>query len=351
MPYSESAHYRPVASLLSTLSNIRCGLGTFVVPFLPPLRLPVVDLRGKQAIVTGANSGIGFETAKAFVGMGARVILACRNLERGEQAKTNIMQAIPLGKVEVEILDCASFESVLEFLKRWETRELNTIDILVNNAGGILNTLTRTQDGFESAYQTNHLAHVLLTHSLLNHGYFAPNAHIVTVTSIAFFSSIPLDERNTDSSDISAKHKEGDILEWETMVKLYDRAKASQAVWSMALQRKLQESSKWKDIVVQACHPGIVQSSMISQPKGVGATTGGGVETFKRFVQMVGISNEQGAVVPVWLATAKEPAELELRGLYWDRMRWMWVPAWSVEAERQNRLWHKWCLDAGVSLR
>ncbi|KAG9126969.1 hypothetical protein FRC07_001187 [Ceratobasidium sp. 392] len=349
MPYSENAHYPFVASFLSKMSSLRCGFGSLTVPFLPLLRLSPVDLRGKLAIVTGANSGIGYETAKALVSMGAHVILACRNAERGEQARRRIVEAVPLGKVEVEILDCASFKSVQEFAKRWEVRELKRVDILVNNAGGILNTLTRTQDGFESAYQSNHLAHVLLTHSLLKHGYFAPDARIVTVTSIAFFSSIPLDEHNTDSGDITSKHKEGDVLDWETMVKLYDRAKASQAVWSMVLQRKLQESNKWKDVVVQACHPGIVQTPVISQPQGVGAAAGSGVEAFKRLVQMVGISNEQGAMVPVWLATAKQPAQPEFRGLYWDRMRWMWVPSWSLEVERQNSLWDKWGTDAGVS--
>ncbi|KAG9094551.1 hypothetical protein FRC06_010693, partial [Ceratobasidium sp. 370] len=251
MPYSENAHYRPVASLLSALSNIRAGLGSLAVPLLPVLRLPVIDLRGKQAIVTGANSGIGFEVAKALASMGACVVLACRNPERGEQARRRIMEAVPLGKVELEILDCANFESVREFVNRWGAREPKEVDILINNAGGILNTLTRTQDGFEDAYQSNHLAHVLLTHSFLNHEYLAPDARIVTVSSIAFFSSPPLDEHNTDSSDITVNYKEGEALKWETMVNLYDRAKASQAVWSMVLQRKLEESSKWKDVVVQ----------------------------------------------------------------------------------------------------
>ncbi|KAG8721616.1 hypothetical protein FRC08_011806 [Ceratobasidium sp. 394] len=256
MPYSENAHYRPIASLLSTLSNLRAGLGSLAVPLLPALRLPIVDLRGKQAIVTGANSGVGFEVAKALAGMGACVVLACRNPERGEQARRKIMGAVPVGKVELEILDCARFESVREFVNRWDARGLKRVDILINNAGGILNTLTRTQDGFEEAYQSNHLAHALLTHSLLKHGYFAPDARIVTVSSIAFFSSPPLDQHNTDSSDITVNYKEGEALKWETMVKLYDRAKASQAVWSMVLQRKLEESGKWKDVVVQVCHPG-----------------------------------------------------------------------------------------------
>lgn len=88
---------------------------------------------------------------------------------------------------------------------------------------------------------------------------------------------------------------------------------------------------------------------MLSQPSGAGGVKGGSVDTFKRFVELFGIPNEQGAVVPVWLATAEEPAKPELRGLYWDRMRWMWVAPWSLEIERQNKLWDRWCSDAGVS--
>ena len=94
---------------------------------------------------------------------------------------------------------------------------------------------------------------------------------------------------------------------------------------------------------------GTVKSSMLSQPNGPGGASGGGLDAFKRFVELFGISNEQGAVVPVWLAIAEEPAKPELRGLYWDRMRWMWVCPWSLEIARQNRLWDKWCSDAGVS--
>lgn len=87
---------------------------------------------------------------------------------------------------------------------------------------------------------------------------------------------------------------------------------------------------------------------MLSQPHGPGGASGGGLEAFKRFVEFFGIPNEQGAVVPLWLATAGEPTRPELRGLYWDRMRWMWVNPWSIEVARQDKLWDKWCSDAGV---
>lgn len=97
--------------------------------------MPHVDLYGKLVIVTGANSGLGFETARAFANMGARVVLACRSIQKGEEARDRIAEATGNNEVEVEPLDCASFESVKRFLKRWEQRKVKKVNILVNNAG------------------------------------------------------------------------------------------------------------------------------------------------------------------------------------------------------------------------
>ncbi|KAJ1311269.1 hypothetical protein OPQ81_009767 [Rhizoctonia solani] len=349
MPYSEHAHYALVGLILSKCSAIRNAFGNFVIHLLPPMLPPQADLRGKQAIVTGANSGIGFEIAKSLARMGAHVILACRNKNKAEKAIKDIEQAVQGARVEVEILDCASLESVRLFVKRWSTRNSTSVDILVNNAGRVLNTRVTTIDGYEDTYQANHLSHMLLAHSLLQLGYFSSNARIVNVSSIAFFSSPPFDSHNTDGNDIINQYEEGAALPWETMVALYSRSKACQAIWSMTLQRKLQSTQEWKDITVQACHPGTVKSPMLSRSDGPGGSSGAALNAFKSFVNTFGISNEQGAVVPVWLAVAREPTQPELRGLYWDRMRWMWVSPWSMEIKRQDNLWAKWCLDAGIS--
>jgi hypothetical protein len=67
-------------------------------------------------------------------------------------------------------------------------------------------------------------------------------------------------------------------------------------------------------------------------------------------VEMVGISNEQGSIVPVWLATSAKPAQSSFRGMYWDRLQWKWVKPWSLEVARQDELWNKWCKDSQVSL-
>ncbi|KDN38443.1 hypothetical protein RSAG8_09537, partial [Rhizoctonia solani AG-8 WAC10335] len=200
MPYSQHAHTTLTASLLSMLSYTRMQLDNLLIPVYPKMKMPVADLKGKLAIVTGANSGIGLEAARALAGMGAHVILACRNKAKGEEAKSSIVKSTGNSKIEVEILDCGRFASVREFLNRWKERELKQVDILINNAGGLTSTTALTEDGFEQTYHINHLSHVLLTHGLLNLGCIASDGRIISVSSIGFYSSDPLNKQNAGNS-------------------------------------------------------------------------------------------------------------------------------------------------------
>ncbi|KAF8757833.1 Enoyl-(Acyl carrier protein) reductase [Rhizoctonia solani] len=259
--------------------------------------MPVADLSGKLAIVTGANSGIGLEAARAFAGIGARVVLACRNKERGEEAKKSIVESTGNLEIEVEILDCASLSSVRDFLSRWKKKESKRVDILVNNAGATTAALIITEDGYEQTYQANHLSHVLLTHGLLNAGCIAP-------------------------MDALFDNKAGAKLSFIDMMRLYNRSKAAQVVWSMALQRRLSATEGWKGITVHSCHPG---------------------RTF-------GISTVEGAATVVWLAVASEPVLTGMEGLFWDRMKWKWIEPWSLNVGLQNELWDVWCKDTDTPL-
>jgi NAD(P)-dependent dehydrogenase (short-subunit alcohol dehydrogenase family) len=279
MPYYQNEHTPLVSWLLSMLSFTRIQLDNFLVSFYPDMTMPVADLSGKLAIVTGANSGIGLEAARALARMNAHVVLACRNKSRAEEAKRQIIGSTGNLKVEVEILDCGSFASVRAFLSRWNERQTKKVDILINNAGkhttvcvcpvhrlnycpcllgGLAGTISLTEDGYEQTYQSNHLAHVLLTHSLLNSGWIATNGRIVSVSSAGFYGSDPLDKQNAGSRDILAKfnNQVGAKLSFSDMMQLYFRSKASQAVWSMALQRRLAERDTWRGITVSSYHPG-----------------------------------------------------------------------------------------------
>ncbi|KAG8704907.1 hypothetical protein FRC09_003257 [Ceratobasidium sp. 395] len=352
MPYSEKAHSKFVASALASASMGYTNINNLLFMLYPNMLLPRVDLYGKTAIITGANSGIGYECARALAGMGARVVLACRSETKGEEARRKLVADTGSSSIELELLDCGSLDSVRAFLDRWEKREVKQVDILINNAGGLTSTVALTTDGFEQTYQANHLSHVLLTLTLLNRGRMSPDARIVSVSSVGFYSSAPLDASNADGSDVVAKYegKIGASISFADMMQLYARSKAAQAVWTMALQRRLSKTEQWKNVTVHSCHPGTVKSSIWTQQAGAGTMVGRASDLFKAAANLVGITNEQGAVVPVWLATAEKPAKAEMRGMFWDRLTWKWVRPWSMEVTRQDSLWDKWCEDAQVSL-
>ena len=127
----------------------------------------IEDQTGRVAIVTGANSGIGFEAAKALAEKGAHVIVASRNKQRGEDAVAGIAEAAPQATAELMLLDLASLASVKEFVTNFTDR-FDRLDLLLNNAGVMMpQQREETEDGFELQFGTNHLGHFALTLQLL----------------------------------------------------------------------------------------------------------------------------------------------------------------------------------------
>ena len=122
----------------------------------------IPDLQGKTIIVTGGNSGLGYESVKAFALKGATVILACRNLAKGEKAKNEILKTNPSGEIQVMQLDLANLTSVEAFAKKFAS-EHKQLDVLLNNAGIMATPNIKTDDGFEAQLGTNHLGHFALT--------------------------------------------------------------------------------------------------------------------------------------------------------------------------------------------
>ena len=126
----------------------------------------IPNQRGKVAVVTGGNSGIGYEAALALAGKGARVILAVRSAEKGQAAVTAIQRAHPGAQAEVMALDLSNLESVRRFAETFLQR-FETLPLLINNAGVMALPYTRTADGFEMQFGTNHLGHFALTGLLM----------------------------------------------------------------------------------------------------------------------------------------------------------------------------------------
>lgn len=208
----------------------------------------IPDLTGKVIIVTGGNSGLGYESVKAFAKKGAEVILACRLTDKGEKAKAEIMQNNPNWKIKVGILDLMDLESVKNFAEHIN-KSYKRLDVLLNNAGIMTTPYFRTKDGFEGQMGTNHLGHFALTGLLINLITITPRARVVNVSSIAHkqgkmnFDNL-LYENGKDYSPMSA----------------YGRSKLSNLLFTYELQRLFEKNGINCFAVV--AHPGVSQTNL-----------------------------------------------------------------------------------------
>lgn len=208
------------------------------------------DLTGKVMIVTGANSGIGFEAAKAFAQKGATTIMACRTMPKANAAKQIILNEQPDAKVEVMSLDLASLRSVMEFAEAFKAK-FDRLDVLVNNAGIMMVPYGRTEDGFELQMGTNHLGHFALTGRLFDLLLSTPNSRVVNVTSNGHrLGSMDFDnllyENGKGYSSIGA----------------YGRSKLANLLFTYELQRRFNALSP--DSMAVSAHPGTTDTNLTS---------------------------------------------------------------------------------------
>ena len=173
-----------IASALVNQRKRRCGRD--IAPDTAWTADDIPDQRGRVAVITGANTGVGLATATQLACHGAAVVLAVRNLDKGKAAAASIRSKTPSADVSIQQLDLASLDSVYAAAAELDTR-LDRIDLLINNAGVMAGARPRstTDDGFEMHFGTNHLGHFALTGLLLGHVLAAPNSRVVTVSSAA----------------------------------------------------------------------------------------------------------------------------------------------------------------------
>ena len=204
------------------------------------------DQTGRVAIVTGANSGIGFETAKVLSEKGATVIMACRNLEKANPKADEISAAHSGSEVEVMELDLSDLDSVRQFANAFRTK-YSRLDLLINNAGIMVPPYGKTAQGFETQFGVNHLGHFALTGSLLDLVVNTPGSRIVTVSSVAHLMG------KIDFSD----------LNWEKGYKAqaaYGQSKLANLLFTYELQRRL--AAAGKDTLAVAAHPGWTSTNL-----------------------------------------------------------------------------------------
>jgi len=214
----------------------------------------VPDLHGKVAIVTGANSGIGYETARVLGERGATVIMACRNLAKAERAAEALRALRPAGEVVVMQLDLADLDSVCHFAENFKAR-YTRLDLLINNAGIMVPPLGKTKQGFESQFGTNHLGHFALTAQLLERLVKQPGARIVTVSSIAHrFGEI-------DFADLNWQQKP-----YKAMA-AYGQSKLANLLFTQELQQRL--AAAGHDTIAVAAHPGYTATNLQGDSAGM----------------------------------------------------------------------------------
>jgi NAD(P)-dependent dehydrogenase (short-subunit alcohol dehydrogenase family) len=218
----------------------------------PELTLEVPDLSGRLAVVTGANSGLGFGLAKRLAAAGADVVMAIRCRSKGETAIAEIRRKVPAGKLTIRHLDLASLKSVAALGEELAAQG-RPIDILINNAGVMTPPQRQeTRDGFELQFGTNHLGHFALTGHLLPLLRAAESARVVTVSSLA------ATQRNLDFSDVADPNAQ---RRYKPM-RSYGIAKLAQLMFAVELDRRSREGG-WA-LMSNAAHPGLSKTNLLS---------------------------------------------------------------------------------------
>jgi NAD(P)-dependent dehydrogenase (short-subunit alcohol dehydrogenase family) len=197
-------------------------------------------------VVTGANSGLGLATARELARAGARVVLACRNLTKGEAARREIEDAAPGAPLELEELDLSSLDSVRAFAERYRAGH-DGLDLLINNAGVMAPPRRQTADGFELQFGTNHLGHFALTGLLIGAMEGREEARVVTLSSTA---------HKTGRIAFDNLGGERHYFRWRA----YGQSKLANLLFALELDRRLRA---WgSNVKSMAAHPGYAATNL-----------------------------------------------------------------------------------------
>jgi NAD(P)-dependent dehydrogenase (short-subunit alcohol dehydrogenase family) len=266
-------------------------------------------MTSKVCIVTGANTGIGKETALGLAKLGATVVIVCRDRERGEAAQREINQKSGNDRVELMICDFSLQNSIRQFADEFK-RQHDRLDVLVNNAGVVLRERSMTEDGIESTFAINHLGYFLLTNLLLDLLKKGAPSRIVSVASTA--------------------HKYGklDVIAWPTggdysAFGAYANSKLANVLFIYELARRLEGTG----VTANCLHPG-----------GVGTNLYRGLPKFlQALIKLVTIGPERGARTSIYLASSPEVEGVT--GKYFARRRQQKSSEASHNEEAGRRLW------------
>ncbi len=274
-------------------------------------------MQGKTVVITGANSGIGLETAAALAEMRARVIVTARNADKGRAAVADIAQRLGgHAQVQLVVFDLADLSSVRrgadEILE-----QASRLDVLVNNAGVVLSERHETVDGFEATFATNHLGPFLLTNLLLDRLRQSAPSRIVNVSSTAHNTArngIPFDDLQ------STKRYRG--------MRVYGESKLANILFTLELARRLAGTG----VTANALHPGTVRTGYGADGDARGFLAFG-IKIAKPFF----LSPAKGARTSIYLASSPEVERVT--GEYFDKCKPARPRRWAQDAVAAQRLW------------
>ncbi|KAK0160810.1 hypothetical protein PV328_008177 [Microctonus aethiopoides] len=290
-----------------------------------------VRLVGKTVVITGANIGIGKESARDLYRRGARVILACRDINKANAAVEDLKKTPPSrpereqfngepGELIVCKLNLCSLASVRECAKKLNDTEPN-IHILINNAGIMMCPFAKTEDGYETQFQTNHLGHFLFTLLLLPKIMKSTPARIINVSSMAHSGGdIHFDDINLEKS--------------YAPIKAYSQSKLANVLFTKELDRRLKEA-KIDGVNVYSLHPGVIATELgrhLDSALFPGARAG-----FKMFSSIFVKSPELGAQTTLHCATSEEAGKES--GLYYRECAVTTPSSKARNLEISRRLW------------
>ncbi|CAD7011957.1 unnamed protein product [Ceratitis capitata] len=286
-------------------------------------------INGKVVIVTGANSGIGVETALGLAKRGGKVYMACRDLKKCEKVRQRIISETKNKEIYALKLDLASLKSIREFVREFKSRE-DHLDILINNAGVMGCPRTLTEDGFEMQIGINHMGHFLLTNLLLDWLQKSPPSRIVVVSSLAHArAKIKKDDLNSE-------------LQYESF-EAYGQSKLANVLFTRELARRLAGTG----VTVNALHPGVIATNILRN-------TGSNFTTFFGFIVRyvawpLTKTIKNGAQTTLYAAL--DPDLVEVTGKYFSDCKLKEVSKQAQDDDMAAWLWDtsvKWTMNTNV---
>ncbi len=266
----------------------------------------------KICIITGANSGIGFETAKVLANDGINIVMVCRNRQKADAARRNILDLTPKASIDIVICDFSNQQDIRKAAEEI-TNQYEKIDVLINNHGFIAAERRETADGLEETFAVNHIGYFLFTNLLLDTLKKADSARIINVASNAHRNGM----FNPDDLQSKKKFK---------ALKVYGTTKLFNILFTKELAKRLNETH----ITANCLHPGVVRSNFAKNSNFM-------IRWFWKIAAPFMISSKKGAETTVYLATSKEVENVN--GAYFNNKK-VAVPRKNAQnMEHAQQLW------------